>query len=805
MTRPFTRTASWLLALSAGAAGPALAATPGDSAPPADGGSAVEQVVVTARHRSEALESVPLAITALPGKDLAVRHLDRLEDYAVKVPNFSALQQNTRVSALNLRGLGGNASNDGAEGGVGLIVDNVVYTHVGFSWLDFVDLESVEVVRGPQGTLLGKNTTIGAIVVQTARPSFTPALNLSASYGEHNAWQIRANATGPLTGTLAYRLTFATSEGGGYVANARDGIPYLDNNRWSARGQLLWSPVSDLTDRLIAEHYESREYNNWYPPVADATTNLDLAGHVFATPANPTGARATSWSAKLFSRFGYTPDFADAPFTANLDTQGALVSRTDGVSNQIDRAFGDVNLTAVSAWRRLYFRPYNDGDYSPLPIDRIGYDVDVDQYSQELRLASAKGRTIEWTVGAYYLHEDVESRLRYIFYSDATAFVVSPALPAALLNGVEYDKDGRLHIDSLAGFGQATVNLAPSFSITAGLRYTDEKKSVHVIGGGFGGAALPGALADYRAATLAGLGGTPAAAAGSYALDAGFDRGSWAWLVNPALRLGSHVLVYGSASYGEKSGAANTAASAAQASVALTLPEKSLDFEGGIKGHWLDDRLIVNLNLFNDTVTNYQAAQIDPANAGIGTYLANVGKVRMRGAEIEASAQVIEGITLNLAGGYNDARYLAYDNAPAPIEYQAYLAATNGISAAATTLSLTGQQVIGAPRWTGQGGLAFDRPAGAHWRVTGYADVSYRSGTNFINPLSVFGNQPGYAIVNAGFGLKQADAGWTLQLWSKNLFNRRYAVGFGAATALTPVIAIYGDPRASGLTVSRRF
>lgn len=192
-----------------------------------------DAIVVTARHRKESAQDVPLGVTTVAGAELGIQHLDRVADYTAKVPNFSALQQNTRVSGLYIRGLGGNASNDGAEGGVGLIVDGVFFTHVGFSWLDFVDLEGIEVVRGPQGTLLGKNTTIGAVIVKTAKPQFTPEYALSATYGDRGRYQLRANTTGPLIkDKLAYRLTFATDQGGGWIPNAYNGDKLLNNGRW---------------------------------------------------------------------------------------------------------------------------------------------------------------------------------------------------------------------------------------------------------------------------------------------------------------------------------------------------------------------------------------------------------------------------------------------------------------------------------------------------------------------------------------------------------------------------------------------
>jgi len=792
-------------AQAAAVATPDLAVAPAPAAP--DAGEDLNAITVTARHRDEKLGDVPLAISVASGKELAIEHLDRVADYTLKVPNFSALQQNTRVSGLFIRGLGGNASNDGAEGGVGLIVDNVFFTHVGFSWLDFVDLDSIEVVRGPQGTLLGKNTTIGAVVVKTQEPGFKPSADIAGTFGGINgandAYQLRANVTGPIIGdTLAGRLTVATSQGGGWTTNAYDGIKYLNNNRWSVRGQLLFTPTSTVSSRLIAEHYESHEYNNFYPPVADVTQNLNLDGSVFTTPANPTGTRK-GWQWKLENLFGYTPGY-NVPYNADLDTQQRLVSRVTGLSNELNVDLGGARLTAISAWRDLYFRPYNDSDYSPLPIDRGGYDVDVDQYSQEVRLANKLGGAVDWQVGAYYLHEDLRSNYRTIFYADGTAFLTnSLALPAATFNNLEYDRDGHLKIDSIAGFGQATWHVGPTFSITGGLRYTNETKSVNVAGYSLNAAdlsAYPAAVAATRTAVLNSFGGTTGAAGGVYALNGRANRGSFSWLVNPAWKVTRDVLLYASASYGEKSGAANTAALANQAAVVLTLPEKSLDFEAGVKATIAQGLATATLNLYNNTITNYQDAQVDPNATGIGSYLANVGKVRLRGVEIEGTLHPAKVLDLYGNIAFNDAKYLSYDNAPIPVEYAASLNAQGQY-----TLSLTGYQLRNAPKWTLQSGFNLDQPVSTALHLTAYGNVTWKSRFAEINPRSIYGWQDAYAVVNAGIGIKPDDGNWSAVIWSKNLTNNGYAAAYSPATSLTPVIKILGDPRSYGITLNKKF
>ncbi|NKJ41683.1 TonB-dependent receptor [Novosphingobium sp. SG720] len=802
-TRPATGLGALLLASTAlalpglahAADSAASAAAEQAPAPTADPASPdvtdASAITVTARHREEKLQNVPLAISAISGAELTTKRIERVSEFALRVPNFSALQQNTRVSGLYIRGLGGNASNDGAEGGVGLIVDNVFFTHVGFSWLDFVDLENIQVVRGPQGTLLGKNTTIGAVIVQTAKPKFEPSYTLQATYGNYDAVQVRANATGPIIADkLAYRLTFAESKGGGWNTNAYNGAKLLDNNRWSVRGQLLFTPTSNFSSRLIAEHYETNEYNNFYPPVADVTQNLNLNGTV-------NSARTGSWTAKL-ARFGYTPNL-NGPYNANLNNQDRLVANTDGVSNEINWDLGGVNLTGVTAWRRLYFRPYNDSDYSPLDIYRAGYDVDVNQYSQEIRLASDKGSTIDWQVGAYYLHEKLRSNLRTIFGSDASTFFLASGVPSSYLNGLEYDRDGHLTIDSIAGFGQVTAHVTSTFSITGGVRYNWEKKQVNVAGYALNVSSLNPAGATLRTALLNNLGGTTGAAAGAYTLDNEVSRGSVAWLINPAWQITPGVLLYASASHGEKSGAANTSATAAQAALVITRPEKSTDFEAGIKTSLAGGKATINLNFYNNTITDYQGTRVDQTNASFGTYLANVGKVRLRGFELETTYRPVPALGLNANVAYNDAKYLDYADAPAPLEFQV----ANG--GAAVPLSLTGYQVAGAAKWTVQGGIDLDQPIGGEWNLTGYANTSWKSRIAYINPRSIYGWQAPVAITNVGLGLRTQDNRWQLQAWAKNVTNERYAVSYGAASASAPVIEVYGNPRTFGGTITRTF
>lgn len=767
------------------------------------------EIIVTTRHREEHLQDVPLAISAVAGQELNAQHLDRIADYAAKIPNFSAFAPNPRLAAVNIRGLGGNASNDGAEGGVGVIVDDVVFTHVGFAWLDFVDLESVEIARGPQGTLLGKNTTIGAVVVRTAKPSFDPSLTVSGTAANRDRWQVRANATGPLIADkLAARITFAADTGGGWVTNAYNGAKLLDNGRWSIRGQLLFTPSANVTDRVIAEHYNFAEYNNHNSATGDLTQNLYVNDPTGVHADNAVfSARTANWTAAV-TRVApaYVPNF-NGPQNANYDTLHRTRQKVDGISNHLAMDLGSVDLTLVSAWRKLWFRPENDFDLTPYPVSDVGYDVDVDQLSQELRLASRSGHKIDWQVGAFYLHEKVISDFHQRFFADASKFYVGAATNAAILNGLAYYKRGTVTVDSGAVFGQATVRLTDRLNVTGGIRYTRERKALEVSGYTVLDA---GATADsgLSATDLATRNALVANFGGIYPATRLSDTGNyWSWLVNPSLKLGEGVLLYASASGGAKSGAANTTANPAliAAGRALIRSEKSLDFEAGIKSSWLNRSLDVNLNFYRNDIKDYQANQIDPGALSLGTILGNVGKVRLQGFELETALRPAEGISLSANLAYNDAKYLSYDNAPAPTEYQVYLATVQGVPARSTTLSLTGQQVIGVPRWTANGTLSIDRPVSGRLNLTGYVNLNYRSRAPLINPLSQYGWQPSYVLTNLGLGLRSPEGDWSASLWVKNTFDKRYAIAYYPASAVSPFSEYYGEPRTFGLTVSKTF
>jgi len=765
---------------------PAAAAAPQPAAGPAS--AEVEEVKVTARLREEKAQDVPLPVSVVGAKTAEREHVERLTDFAQKVPNFVPYINNPRTSAMTIRGISGiSGGADGSESSVGLIVDNVFYTHVGFQWADFVDLQSLEVARGPQGTLLGKNTTVGAVIIHTQAPSFTPSATVETSFGNRDRITEKLNVTGPIIpDTLAYRATFFLDKSDGALHDEVTGAGLLNNNRWGVRGQLLYTH-EELTDRLIFDRTRSDEYNNY----------SGVIGNTFPFFAN--GAAVLTYAQNLASRIHW-PYLVNDPYEPALTRLGNLDQRITGVSNEANYQWGDNTLTSVSAWRELILHPRNSLGNDLTQISGNAFDVQVDQFSQEVRLASPKDQTIEWQTGIYSLYENITSYDHTDYGYQAEQFLNNaPAGNPALLNGVSAHSDGKARTFSIAPFGQSTYHIDEQWALTAGLRDSFEIRE----GSDFGwvsGCSVPGcynAVQSAYGATFYDTGGQ------------NIKHNSISALLNPSYRVNENILAYASAGRGEKSGAINTNALPLFAGSAvdkfqplITKAEVSWDYEFGVKTNWLDNKLIVNGNFYWNDIYNFQSVLIDASiinpttGVPIGkSYLGNIGQVRLRGFEFDARYSPIERLWITFNGALTDARYVKYTNAAPPPDWTwPASASVNGITAP-LFVNLSGQRITGgtagnapvAP-YSFNLGANYEHPLGNAFKqwgtwadtpvsATGYFNVAWKYKEQLNEPLSIYPvTQPSFAIVNAGIGLKTDDDKYTLQFFVRNLFDQRYVI-----------------------------
>lgn len=790
-----------------------------------DNADTLGAVVVNARNRQEKLQDVPIPVSVVSGEQLDQDQAVTFADFAKEAAGIIVNPQNARQSSIAIRGMGKQGATDAMESSVGIIVDDVFYAYGAYSWADYVDLDNVEVLRGPQGTLLGKNTTLGVVDVSTKLPSFTPAYSFESSYGSRSTFTEQAMATGPLIdGVLAYRATVSADVGNGPIKNIYPDDATINNtNRNGQRVQLLFTPTPDLTARFILNHQYSDAYDNGGSLlVSDPST--------FANGASRTAGTAETFTSRLNRGWfnGYQPLYGS---TNQVDINGQLPvkSEQDGISSEIKWNINDYTLTSISAYNRYNFYASNDGDDTPF---NIAYNDNSDasqwQATQELRLTSPIGPVVDYQVGLFAMREEIQTNSKSEFGTDSGAFYASNAQYANLsstaagqrllsdsLNGVYTKITQYPTTSSVAGYGQVNWHVTDRFTLTAGLRETDETRNsdldkVLVSGG------VPIAANNTTALTYFGV---PTYAALTTAQKAQITNAiavrnaqigtlygnvngvplhqdATSWLINPSYKLTDDTLLYASASYGEKSGAVlfNTSTGASQ----NALPEKALDFELGAKNSLLDHTLMLNTNLYETLVTDYQQQleQVDPlASSGYQAITGNVSKVLLRGVEVDAAYTGFKNLRLWLAGSYGDAVYKSFNNATCPTE----------LSNTQTVCNFSGLQLPGASKAVINLGAEYGHPIFDGFKFHTNFDVSYRSRSNLDSTLSENGWQKGYEIADFGIGIGPQNGKYDVSLVVKNLFNTTYALAITNYTTTAPIVEQLGDPRYIGVTFRAKF
>jgi len=744
---------------------PAQAAEPQQTAVKASD-SQLKTVTVTARRREESAQDVPTPMSVIDGQALETQRVYRIQDLQQLVPSVNVAYMHARQSSVSIRGLGNNPASDGLEGSVGLYLDNVYLGRPGMAVFDLMDIEQLEVLRGPQGTLFGKNTTAGVINISTRAPSFTPERSIETSVGEDGYFQTKGTLSGPLSETLAGRISAYRTRSDGDIKNEFDGHTLNGGSRQGFRGQLLYKPSEQFNLRWIGDYNEED---------SSAGTRLLYSTGPTINGVNRYETRAKAAGATLID--GSTRK-------VNLDSDQQVTVFQGGTSLEANWTLdNDFTLTSVSSYRWWDFTPRNDEGLNVPAAFNSGVSVRDKQYSQEFRLASPTGGFFDYVLGAYYFGSDLDNK-SFVYYGPQAD--IWNGTPAGALANVTTLGKGHIETDSFALFGQGTWHLTERLDFTAGIRGTYEEKSAWVDRAApVGGAAVSGAAAAVRQGRV-----------GAY--DSG-DLNQYTFspsgLLNLSYRFTDDLLGYATLSHGEKSGGVNLTVATAPVAGADSLlvgTERANNAELGLKSTLWDRRLQLNANLFWTEVHGYQTNAYDEANRV--QYLTNAGSVRSRGVEVESTLVPIRGLTLNLNGSYNDVRYLSYKDAPCAPE----VALQPGAPA---SCDLTGHQVVGASKWIGNanGQYQWDLDNGLQPYVT--ASYAFRSKAVGTVEDSDFAQIPSYAVVNLSTGLR-GDLGqgqWDVSLWLKNAFDKTYYTTLWSA-ANGGYEGLVGTPKTLGLT-----
>ena len=785
---------------AAGAAHAQVSAAPAQVATAAGDDGVVQddrlpEVTVTARLRAEDAQAIPGSLSVVGGALLDRSYTVNTQQLSQLVPTLNYSSANPRNTAFTIRGLGSSVvavsqSNDGLEPGVGFYVDQVYHARPATAAFDFTDIAQVEVLRGPQGTLFGKNTTAGAINITTRLPTFTPEAMEEVSVGNYNFVQAKASASGPLSDSIAYRVSGLVTRRDGVIDNVRTGADHNGIGNQAVRGQLLFKPDETFQLRLIADFTDFE---------SNCCTQVFLRVGQSLRPA------ARQYPA-LAAGVGYTPASTN-PYDRKTDIDARLNVDTNegGVSGIADWNVGPVTLTSVSAWRFWNWDAANDRDYTGLPIQLIQHIPSrQDQYSQELRFASNGDHRVSYVGGLYYFHQRIVGRPNSVYGPLAAYYLIGPttgtggatvAVPGNLLDG--YGTDGRTDFrsSSYAAFGEVNVRLLDGLIATGGLRYTDERKRGTYATTVFGGLATTNtALNNAKLSIIR-----------PQAYSARDKDGSLSGRANLSYQLTPGVLGYASYARGFKSGGINMSGLPLNAlnqpvlATAVVRPERHTNYEVGLKTQLFDRRVILNVDAFHTRVTDFQATLVDSSQTvALRGYLSNIPRVTVKGIEGELTAQVARGFTLRASGAYSDGRYSRYPQGPCPLELQ---------TAATTACDLSGKRLSSLPKFASTVGADYAQPVGLFGEsgtLLAHLDVSSRTGSNGDSALSRFTYIKGYTVANGSIGYRFGPS-LEVVVFARNLFDRDYIQNLTIQAGNSGLIlGTPSDPRTVGITLRAR-
>jgi iron complex outermembrane recepter protein len=740
----------------------------------------LEEIVITAQRRAEGLQDTPIAITAVSGAALLARGAEDISNLQSITPNlvFDTTAPVSGVSSgaiVFIRGVGQTDFQLTTDPGVGTYVDGVYISRSVGGVLDVLDLERIEVLRGPQGTLFGRNTIGGAINMITARPSADFGLRAEANVGSRNLLSGLVVVDVPLSDTIRTKIVGSMRSQDGYVRGLLDNRLLGDTARFSFRGTIEAQVTPGLRATLAADYGEINEQNaasklvgiSFSPPGSptrtdtryDRTTGRVITTNVALPPGAPTLTFLQNLTPEIFDARYITPDldttFATGPNGTDLRAWGASLTLALDI--------GLAELKSISAYRETSGSFARDADGSPFIVAHTNNaDYRQDQFSQELQLSGAVlNDRLKFATGVYYFDENGRDVLT----------VQLPFLFGTVNNFAFVDNS------SFAAYAQATLAITDRLSATGGARYTRDKKSYTVPTNG--GSILNGPAAVYGPAFTF----TPFFPAGTSSQT--FENTSFRGVLD--YEFAPRSLIYASYAEGFKSGGFNTRYLAPVPSVIPFAPEQLRTIEVGFKWEGLGRRLRLNIAGF---ASDYDDIQLVVYDSG-APLTRNAGSADIKGFEVELTALPVESLQLGFSAGYTDAKYKTVTplNPAVAIDQQVTL----------------NSELPNTPKWSLSANAAHTLSLGDNSELRSRVDWSYTSKVENDAVNSVFLRQPGYNLVNASIGFHQTASGWSLTGFVRNLTDQRYIVSGDSNFGIGFHEANFNEPREWGVIARYEF
>lgn len=719
-----------------------------------EGENTLVEVVVSSRRRIEKVQDIPIAVSVITGKQAEQTGSFNVNRIKELVPSVQLYSSNPRNTGINIRGLGSpfGLTNDGIDPGVGFYVDGVYYARPAATTLDFIDVDRIEVLRGPQGSLFGKNTTAGAFNITSKKPSFTSGADFEISYGNYAYLQAKASITGALAKKLAGRLSFSGTQRDGLVENIVTERYTNTLNNQGFRGQLLYTPTENTNITLAADLTTQRPDGYAQVVAGVAPTQRPAYRQFDAIIAD------LNYKLPTLNAFDRKIDH-DTPWRSGQDLGGASLN--------IDTKIGNGTLTSTTAWRFWTWDPSNDRDFTGLQVLAKSQNPSRQtQITQEVRYAGQLTSRLSGVAGVFFIDQTVKTHGTEESGNAQWRFAQSSTSPLwktpGLFEGYGIKTISSIRSSSAAVFGQLDWAITDKLHILPGLRYNFDKKD-----------------ADYDRKTYGGLQTTDPALIklqqsvySDQAFTSATDNTDFSGNLTVSYKVSDKINAYATYANSYKPVGVNVAglpsdsAGKPMLDLAVIKPEEVNHYEAGIKTSPFKNS-ILNLTVFNTEIKDYQTNVQSPELGVNRGYLANAEKVRVKGAEVDASFVINKNLSFNGALSYTEGIYVKFTNAPLPLE-------ETGASVAYKDVS--GTDLPGISRWAGTlggeystNGKLFANTGKFFLAIDSYSRTEFSSSPSASKYLVV----PGYSIFNGRLGFR-ASEGLSVHIWGRNLLNKNY-------------------------------
>lgn len=708
----------------------------------------IEVIEVTATHRTQNLQQVPIAITALTGEELQDMHVNDLGDLQSHVPNLSLHVGDAANAVVYLRGVGQIDSISFNDPGVGVYLDDVYLGRVQGSFLDVVDPQQIEVLRGPQGTLYGRNTIGGAVKFTSAMPTDYTEGYADLTLGNYGLRSLKAGLSGALIeDVLSARIALAGTVRDGYADNVFDGGDDYDKDSQAYRLSFLYEPTTNLSAYLVI----------------DGSKN------------NPDRSRTPHRETAIYSiSEGDFREPTDDPFTVNANYNDLESLDTSGIALTLTYQSGPHTFKSISARRDMSYRTHLDLDGTPDSSFGIYNFEEQEQFSQELQWLYETD-AVSVVSGIYYFNEDDWSFGGAVAPEFFVPLGGDVFFPFPVVNAGERVQE----VTSSAMFSNATFAISERLNVTVGARFTKEEKRMVNRGEEFAGTGITTAE-EMEAVFGTGVG---------YGATGFVAKQDWSEF-SPKLAFdyqwSERTMMYASTSKGFKSGGFNGRLTSFPQPFE---PEELWSYEVGSKSVFADNNVRLNLAAFYNDYKNFQLSRfsIDQDTGAFLSLFENAGKATIYGAEMEFQAVISEQLTVDMNAAYLGG---GYDELIGDFEEEVS----------------DQRELVNAPKWSGRLAGTYWFAGVGQADVSLQIGVSYRSKTYLTVSSSELLAQDGYSLVDASLRYETADGRWQVSLFGKNLTDKEYREhAFDLSASPGVQLGYYGAPRTVGVNVRYNF